>query len=145
MSKRRIAKLAEPAMARAAASASGEQGSQLTKLEQTLNLEQMGVEKLDVLRSEVDAMRRLDHPNIVKLYETFEEGQEIHMVMELCTGGVLIDRLEQSNRRFLDEPEVARLVAKLLSALVHCHERDVLQVCVALPPWTLCLPASLPP
>jgi calcium-dependent protein kinase len=92
----------------------------------TLNLEQMGVDKLDMLRSEVDAMRRLDHPNIVKLYETFEEGHEIHMVMELCTGGVLIDRLEQSNRRFLAEPEVARLVAKLLSALVHCHERNVL-------------------
>ena len=92
----------------------------------TLNIDQMGVDKLDVLRSEVDAMRRLDHPNIVKLYETFEEGAEIHMVMELCTGGVIVDRLERSNLRCLPEPEVAHLVSKLLSALVHCHDRDVL-------------------
>ena len=130
--------------------------SGVTYAVKTLSIDQMGVDKLDELLSEVNAMRRLDHPNIVKLYEVFEEEHEIHLVMELCTGGMLVEKLEQQvlelafsrlllpslafphlllltfyshlrqAQRWLPEREVARLVAKLLSALAHCHASDVL-------------------
>ena len=33
-------------------------------------------------------MRILDHPNIIKLYETFEDAVAYYLVMELCQGGV---------------------------------------------------------
>jgi serine/threonine protein kinase len=37
-------------------------------------------------------MSELDHPNIVQLYETFETQDHIFLIMELCTGGELLDK-----------------------------------------------------
>jgi serine/threonine protein kinase len=92
----------------------------------TLQIDQMGVDGLEALRSEINAMRRLDHPNIVKLFETFEdrELQQIHMIMELCTGGELVAQVTES-RHGLPELDVARLLSKMISALSHCHANDV--------------------
>jgi calcium-dependent protein kinase len=38
-------------------------------------------------------LRKLDHPNIIKLYETFEDDRNIYMVTELCSGGELFDKI----------------------------------------------------
>ena len=42
---------------------------------------------LETLRNEIDLLRSLDHPNIVRAYESYEVGQDLHLVMELCRGG----------------------------------------------------------
>lgn len=62
-------------------------------------------------------MKRLDHPNIVKLIATYEnaEEQELHMVMEICTGGELIARLLQQGESGFNEASAARLVKKASS------------------------------
>ena len=52
----------------------------------TLSVVKLKVD-MDELRQEIDILRRLDHPNIVKVYETFEEEGLFHVVMELCCGG----------------------------------------------------------
>jgi len=39
------------------------------------------------LQSEVDILSQLDHPNVVKLYEIFDEGHVLYLVLELMTGG----------------------------------------------------------
>ncbi|NWY96139.1 CDPK3 kinase, partial [Loxia curvirostra] len=44
-------------------------------------------------RQEIDIMKNLDHPNIVKLFETFEDDEKIYLIMELCTGGELFDKI----------------------------------------------------
>jgi len=90
----------------------------------TLNVHQMGVEGLDALRKEIDAMRRLDHPNIVKLYEIFEDEESIHMIMELCTGGELVAHIMEMPTG-INETDGARHITKMLSALCHCHEHNV--------------------
>ena len=49
---------------------------------------------IEDVRREVEIMRHLPkHPNIVTLKDTFEDDQAVHIVMELCEGGELFDRI----------------------------------------------------
>ena len=44
---------------------------------------------------EMEVLKQLDHPNIIKLYEIFEEEKYICLVIELMEGGELFDLIEQ--------------------------------------------------
>lgn len=43
--------------------------------------------------NEVDIMGGLDHPNIAKLFETFEDDKFVYLVTELCEGGELFSKI----------------------------------------------------
>uniref|UniRef100_A0A7S0LBB0 Calmodulin n=1 Tax=Coccolithus braarudii TaxID=221442 RepID=A0A7S0LBB0_9EUKA len=78
---------------------------------------------LDEFRQECAIQRSLDHPNIVRVYESFEEGPErVHIVMEVCTGGNLVQLLEQCPLG-MDEATVAQISRKILSAVYYMHQR----------------------
>lgn len=49
---------------------------------------------IDDVKREVEIMKHMpDHPNIVTLKETYEDDKAVHLVMELCEGGELFDRI----------------------------------------------------
>jgi len=48
---------------------------------------------------ELAVARRLKHPHIIRLHESFREGEEYHLVMEFSNGGDLFDRVQKSKRR----------------------------------------------
>lgn len=43
--------------------------------------------------TEITIMKELDHPNVIKLFETFEDATCIYLIMELCEGGELFDKI----------------------------------------------------
>ena len=49
--------------------------------------------KFDSIQEEINVLCQLDHPNIIKLFETYEDVRNIYLVMELCEGGELFDRI----------------------------------------------------
>uniref|UniRef100_A0A8C0EPM9 non-specific serine/threonine protein kinase n=1 Tax=Bubo bubo TaxID=30461 RepID=A0A8C0EPM9_BUBBB len=61
----------------------------------------------------------IKHPNVVRLYETLETDNSYYMVMELCLGGDLLDRICDKKR--LAEREVRRYTRQILSAVEHLH------------------------
>ncbi|NWQ64842.1 HUNK kinase, partial [Neopipo cinnamomea] len=61
----------------------------------------------------------IKHPNVVQLYETLETDNSYYMVMELCVGGDLLDRICEKKR--LAEWEVRRYTWQILSAVEHLH------------------------
>ena len=71
------------------------------------------------LKNEVDVLRQLDHPHIVRIYETYEDRNAIHLVQEYCALGDLATKPPQS------EEEVAMVLTQVLSAVVYCHQHKV--------------------
>jgi len=48
---------------------------------------------LDAIQEEVNILTKLDHPNIVKYYETYIDEKYIYLVMEYIGGGELFDKI----------------------------------------------------
>lgn len=53
----------------------------------------LDAEDLLSIAREVAIMQQVDHPNIVKYYETYDDVKYIYLCMELCTGGELFDEI----------------------------------------------------
>ena len=51
---------------------------------------------------EVGILHELDHPNIVKYYETYESPNYLYLVMEYCQGGELFKRLTDKRDEFTE-------------------------------------------
>jgi calcium-dependent protein kinase len=66
----------------------------------------------------VDVLKSLDHPGIVRAFETFELDYRLAIVMELCRGGDL------STRRPYSERQVAIIIRQVLSAVSYLHHRN---------------------
>jgi len=79
--------------------------------------------KLDRFKQEIDFMKMLDHPNIIKLFETFEDEATIELVMELCSGGELFERVLEAGR--FTEAQAATVMQQILRAVFYMHERGV--------------------
>lgn len=50
-------------------------------------------ENIDCIMEEVAILNQLDHPSIVKYYETYDDNKYIYLVMEYITGGQLFDKI----------------------------------------------------
>jgi calcium-dependent protein kinase len=59
------------------------------------------------------------HAGIVQLQGVYEDERNIHLVMELCTGGDLLDYISRFGR--LSESEAADIGRVMLTTLQHCH------------------------
>ncbi|WIA19366.1 hypothetical protein OEZ85_003992 [Tetradesmus obliquus] len=63
------------------------------------------------------------HAGIVQLQGVYEDERNIHLVMELCTGGDLLDYISRFQR--LSEAEAADIGRVMLTTLQHCHRNGV--------------------
>lgn len=75
---------------------------------------------LKMMLRELQILQSADHPNIIKLYETYEDSLYLHMVMELCIGGDMLERIVQRGSH--SESEAARVLSKLCNAVNHLHQ-----------------------
>ncbi|GAB4843295.1 CBL-interacting serine/threonine-protein kinase 7 [Ancistrocladus abbreviatus] len=74
---------------------------------------------------EVAAMRRLNHPNILRIYEVMATKARIYLVMELAKGGDLFEKLARRADHRFPEPCARRYFHQLVSALHYCHQNGV--------------------
>lgn len=79
--------------------------------------------EIKLLESELAILKSLDHPNIIKFHETFVDYWYVHIVMELCTGGELFDRIVEQQK--FSEQKAAKLLVKILSAVKHLHKHGI--------------------
>jgi serine/threonine protein kinase len=80
-------------------------------------MERLSKSKRDQLLVEVDIMRKLDHPNIIRIHEVFKTEFTLYIVLEFCTGGELFDDLEKNDHMRMQEDEFREITRTILKAL----------------------------
>ncbi|XP_057679164.1 serine/threonine-protein kinase Nek2 [Corythoichthys intestinalis] len=88
----------------------------------------MAESEKQMLVSEVNLLRELRHPNIVRYYDRIIDRTKttLYIVMEYCEGGDLASLIARAikERRYLDENFILRVTAQLMLALKECHRRS---------------------
>lgn len=76
---------------------------------------------------EINIMTKLDHPNIIKLYEVYQTEMYIYLVMELCQGGELFDRIIANTEaeKAFTEKQAAEIFRQMMSAINYCHKNKI--------------------
>ena len=72
--------------------------------------------------TEIIILTLLDHPNIVRLFEVFEDQKNFYLIMELCTGGNLLTKMNNNKYK---EKKAAIIMEQIVSAIAYCHERGI--------------------
>lgn len=77
------------------------------------------------VRREVEIMHHLSgHPNVVSIVGAYEDTYEVHLVMELCNGGELFDKIAQKGQ--FSERKAADLLRTIASGIEACHSLGVI-------------------
>eukprot|EP00271_Cylindrocystis_brebissonii_P007660 TRINITY_DN21239_c0_g1_i1.p1 TRINITY_DN21239_c0_g1~~TRINITY_DN21239_c0_g1_i1.p1 ORF type:complete len:509 (+),score=100.82 TRINITY_DN21239_c0_g1_i1:95-1621(+) len=77
-----------------------------------------------LVENEIMVMSRIvdvvsPHPNVINLLDVFEDSDAVHLVLELCSGGELFDRIVQQER--FSEAGAARVIRQIASGLASLH------------------------
>jgi len=78
---------------------------------------------METFLQEVEIMKKLDHPNVLKLYEYFIEEEDVYLVTEICKGGELFDRIVE--KEFYAEPEAAMIFEQILRSINYIHSQGI--------------------
>jgi calcium/calmodulin-dependent protein kinase I len=93
--------------------------------------QQIEGEDIKLLKREIQIMKQLSHPNILKLFEVYEDDQKFYLVMELVQGKELFDKIVERGQ--YSEKDAAHIVRQILSAVQYLHANDIahrdLKVC----------------
>ena len=79
---------------------------------------------LELVRTEIEILKICQHPNIIELYEVFENASYFYIIMEYCSGGDLFSYLEQRNFR-LPEEQACKFMHKMCAAIYYCHSYGI--------------------
>jgi serine/threonine protein kinase len=78
---------------------------------------------LDQFHTEIEALRSLNHPNIISLNDVYTTKDKIYIIMELMAGGELFDYVVKKGT--LTEAEASTIVRMVTSALVYMHGQNI--------------------
>eukprot|EP01102_Stenamoeba_stenopodia_P007388 TRINITY_DN206_c0_g8_i1.p1 TRINITY_DN206_c0_g8~~TRINITY_DN206_c0_g8_i1.p1 ORF type:complete len:898 (-),score=181.60 TRINITY_DN206_c0_g8_i1:97-2790(-) len=78
---------------------------------------------MKLVRREINIMKLLKHPHIIRLYEVMETEKLLFLIMEYASGGEVLDFIVAHGR--LQEPLARRFFQQIVLALEYCHARCV--------------------
>lgn len=88
----------------------------------------MGEKEKQQLVSEVNILRELNHPHIVKYYDRIidRENAKIYIIMEYCEGGDLAQIIRRCRKQqdSIAEDVIWRILSQITMGLYHCHRRQ---------------------
>jgi len=79
---------------------------------------------LELAKVEIDILKIGQHPNIIKLYDIYENENYIYIIMEYCSGGDLLSYFEYHEYE-LPESKVCEIIHKLSMAIYYLHSYGI--------------------
>ena len=89
-------------------------------------ISKFSIKNLEKFKKEINILKNLDHPNIIKIYKIHETQRSFYIVMEECKGGRLLDRIIehiQSNQMY-SERDAAEILQQVMSIIEYCHNNE---------------------
>eukprot|EP00897_Mesotaenium_endlicherianum_P002795 jgi/Mesen1/2543/ME000161S01592 len=81
---------------------------------------------IEDVKREVSILKALaGHPNVVQFFEAYEDPMNVYIVMELCEGGELLERILDKGGRYA-EAEAKEVVRQVLHIVAFCHQHGVI-------------------
>lgn len=78
------------------------------------------LEDIKLLKREIEIMKKVDHLNVLKLHEIYEESKKVFIVMELVEGSELFDRIV--DKGYYSEKHAIKIILQILSAVTYLHD-----------------------
>ena len=78
---------------------------------------------INSLKEEVEILSKLSHPNIMQLYEVYNDKTNFYIVSEFCPGGELFDAISKKGN--FNENEASKIMKQVLSAITHSHQNNI--------------------
>eukprot|EP00347_Sterkiella_histriomuscorum_P022695 403337504 len=88
-----------------------------------INKEQISDKSLKRLQQEINNLKIIDHPNIVKYFETFIDPNYIYLLMELCEGGEVFSKIVNKP---MDEKTSAKIMIQVFKAVKYLHNIGIM-------------------
>ncbi|OAY43319.1 hypothetical protein MANES_08G060300v8 [Manihot esculenta] len=80
---------------------------------------------IEDVRREVQILRALSgHKNLVQFYDAYEDDENVYVVMELCNGGELLDRILSRGGKY-SEDDAKTVMVQILNVVAYCHLQGV--------------------
>lgn len=80
---------------------------------------------VDVIKSECEIMKNLEHPHLASIVSIFENKKRVYLVMEKYNGGDLFDMIVSKGGRLEDEGNAANVTKQILEGLKYMHDRNI--------------------
>jgi calcium-dependent protein kinase len=74
--------------------------------------------------NEIEILKKLDHPNILKIYEFFAMSDRYYLITEYCTEGELFNKITQFAP--FEENKAAYIMHQIISAVYYCHNNNII-------------------
>jgi len=81
------------------------------------------VEDMGDIQREIEIMQMVEHKNVIKLFEIYDEPKKMNLIMELVTGGELFDRIVAKGS--YTEKDASEVIYTLCDALEYLHDKKI--------------------
>ena len=91
----------------------------------TLKKEGITKTQYELIQSEISILSKLDHPNIVKYFGTFEDDFYLHIMMEYLNGQDLFKIITLKDYTKIEEKDMSQIIYKLFKTLIFLHTKNI--------------------
>ena len=95
----------------------------LTKQVRAVKIIQKAKVNIKALLNEINILSKLSHPNIMQIFEVFDDNTNVYIVSEYCKGGELFDII--STKGSFTEKDACVIMKQLMSAICYSHQNNI--------------------